>query len=101
MNDFFYFPKSHKTGTLQTMNKITNKILYSLEIYKSIRRKNKLFLSIFGGGKAILTLKNIFYAKKANNQIKEAIKNDLTTYKIYKAKIREKEDRQIEKEKER
>jgi len=72
-NKIITIGKNPKTVTLQAIAKLTNSVLNSFEIYKVIRRKNKVFCYCLNG-KAILAFDTLIKAKKQIKIIKENLK---------------------------
>jgi len=58
---------------LKLQNKKTNEIIYTFEVYKVIRRKQKLYCHAYNG-RLTLNFKNIQFAKKNKKLIQEYIK---------------------------
>jgi hypothetical protein len=63
------------TVKIQQLDKQTNKIIETFEVYKSNRRRNKLFLKSYTA-KLKLVFSNINYAKKYNKLINDNLKDD-------------------------
>jgi len=71
-NKIYLIGTNPKTVTIKQLDKLSNKELDSFEIYKCIRRKNKLYCRALGA-KLKLTFNSLINAIKCNNQIKKEL----------------------------
>ena len=72
-NKIYTIGKNPKTVTIKQINKQTNEIIDSFEVYKCIRRENILYCKALDR-KLKLTFNNVINAIKTMNQIKKELK---------------------------
>ena len=72
-NKIYTIGQNPKTVIIKQINKQSNEIIDSFEVYKCIRRKNILYCKALDR-KLKLTFNNVINAIKTMNQIKEELK---------------------------
>jgi len=75
-NKIYSIGKNPSTVTIKQIDKKSNNIIDSFEVYKCIRRKNKLFCFCLGA-KLNLTFNNLINTIKCQKRLKEILQEEI------------------------